>query len=266
MAREPELCVETEGAICTLIINRPEKRNRLTPACLLEMTDVLSKLSKEDKIKTVVIRGSGDQVFSAGYDLSSLPTHPSDETGKQLKETPPLEQALLAIQDFPYPVIAMVNGSIYGGACELVVGCDLRIAATHAKMSMPPAKLGLVYPYTGYRRFFNVLGLSRTLEIFLTGREYDSRRCLNMGMWNYVIESEKLEAFTYSLAKEISENAPLSLRGSKRTLYKIAENVVLTEKEEDKLRSMFIRSLGSEDLEEGKRAFMEKRKPCFKGR
>ena len=181
-------------------------------------------------------------------------------------ETPPLEKALLAIRDFPYPVIAMVNGSVYGGACELVVGCDMRIAATHTKMLLPPAKLGLVYPYTGYRRFINVLGFSRTLEIFLTGREYDSRSCLNMGMWNYVIEREELHAFTYSLAKEMSEHAPLSMKGSKQTLYKIAENAILTEKEEDALRSMFIQSLKSEDLKEGKRAFLEKRKPCFKGR
>jgi enoyl-CoA hydratase/carnithine racemase len=230
------------------------------------MTEVLSELSKQDLIRTVVIRGSGDQVFSAGYDLSALPTHPSGEKEKMLKETPPLEMALRAIRRFPYPVIAMINGSVYGGACELVVGCDMRIAAAHAKMSMPPAKLGLVYPYTGYRRFFNLLGLGPTLEIFLTGQQYDSRRCLDMGMWNYVIEREKLQDFTYSLAKELSENAPLSLKGSKQALYKIAENTLLTEKEEDALRSMFIQSLRSEDLEEGKRAFAEKRKPCFKGR
>ena len=266
MIRKPELLVQREGHICTLVINRPEKGNFLIPEFLLKMADVIEDLSMEGSIRVLVIRGAGDKFFSAGYDISALPAAPSPDMEASLKETPPLEKALLSIRDFPYPVIAMLNGHAFGGGCELAIGCDIRIAAQRTKMGMPPAKLGLVYPYQGYRRFLTVLGFARTLEIFLTGRTYDSQSCLNMGLVNYVVDDADIEAFTYDLAGELVDNAPLSLRGTKSTLYKIAEYPILKRDDEDALRALFIQSLQSEDMEEGKRAFMEKRKPHFKGR
>ena len=266
MGNEGELLVHKDGAICTLVINRPKKNNFLTPDCLLKMTETLEELSREGSIRAIVIRGSGEKAFSAGYDISSLPIKPSSDREEPLKETPPLEKALRAIRDFPYPVIAMLNGYAYGGGCDLAIGCDIRVAAKRIKMGMPPVKLGLVYPYPGYRRFLKVLGFSRTLEIFLTGRQYDSQTCLNMGLVNYVVENAELEAFTYKLAREIAENSPLSLRGTKYALYKISDYPTLDKEQEEEIRSLFIQSLQSEDIEEGKQAFMEKRKPRFKGR
>jgi len=266
MKGESEILVKREGAICTLVINRPEKRNLLTSDCLGNMTNLLDSLSKEGSVRAVVLRGSGQKAFSAGYDVSALPTRPSPDREESLKESSPLEQTLQAIRNFPYPVIAMINGDAYGGGCELAIGCDIRVAVKGAKMGMTPAKLGLVYPYPGYRRFLTVLGFNRTLEIFLTGRKYDTESCLRMGLVNYVVEEEHLESFTYELAREIAENAPLSLQGTKYALYKIAEYPHLEKKEEEELRSLFIKSLQSEDMEEGKRAFIEKRKPRFKGR
>ena len=266
MAVGNELIVRKEGAICTIVINRPEKRNLLTPSCLLKMTEVIEELTKEGNVLVIVIKGAGDQAFCAGYDISALPTKPTSQMEASLKETPPLERALQAIRKFPYPVIAMLNGYAYGGGCELAIGCDIRIAARRTKMGMPPAKIGLVYPYPGYRRFLTVLGFSRTLEIFLTGRTYDSRNCLQVGLVNHVVDDKRLEAFTYDLAKEIAENAPLSLQGTKFTLYKIAENPILKKRDEEEIRSLFIKSLQSEDMSEGQWAFYEKRKPRFKGR
>jgi enoyl-CoA hydratase/carnithine racemase len=133
-------------------------------------------------------------------------------------------------------------------------------------MGMPPAKLGLVYPYQGYRRFLTVLGFARTLEIFLTGRTYDSQSCLKMGLVNYVVDDADFETYTYDLAGELVDNAPLSLQGTKSALYKIAEYPRLKKDNEDALRALFIQSLQSEDMKEGKRAFLEKRNPHFKGR
>lgn len=266
MTGQPELLVQREGRICTLVINRPEKRNFLVPEFLLKMADVIEELSKEGSVRVLVIRGAGDKVFSAGYDISALPTTPSPDMEVSLKETPPLEKALLSIRDFPYPVIAMLNGHAFGGGCELAIACDIRIAAQRTKMGMPPAKLGLVYPYQGYRRFLTVLGFARTLEIFLTGRSYDSQSCLTMGLVNYVVDDADIEEFTYDLAGDLADNAPLSLRGTKSALYKIAEYPILKRDDEDALRALFIQSLQSEDIKEGKRAFMEKRKPHFKGR
>ena len=266
MGVENELIVRKEGPICTIVINHPEKRNLLTPTCLLKMAETIEQLAEDGNVLSIILRGAGDEAFCAGYDISALPTKPTSQMEADLKETSPLERALQAIRKFTYPVIAMLNGYAYGGGCELAIGCDIRIAARRVKMGMTPAKIGLVYPYPGYRRFLTVLGFNRTLEIFLTGRKYDSQSCLQMGLVNHVVDDEVLEAFTYDLAREITENAPLSLQGTKFTLYKIAEYPLLEKGEEEEIRSLFVKSLQSEDMSEGQWAFFEKRKPRFKGR
>jgi len=266
MSKGDELLIKADGSIFTLTINRIEKRNALSPDCLLKMAETLNYLGKEEKVCTVVIRGSGDQAFSSGYDITAIPEQVPPELEETLKKTSPLDLTLGTIQSFPYPVIAMINGYAYGAGCELAIACDMRIAATHTRMGMPPAKLGLVYPYSGYRRFLSVLGFSHALELFLTGRYYDSQRCLEMGLVNYVAPAGQLESFTYELATELTENAPLSLRGTKFILNKLAEYPVLKPEEEETIRSLFTQSLQSEDAEEGKQAFRERRKPRFKGR
>jgi len=266
MTGQPPLLVNRQDTVCTLVINRPGKNNSLVPECLLKLSHTIEFLAEENAVRALIIRGAGDRFFSAGYDISALPVAPSPDAEKSLKETPPLERALLSIRSFPYPVIAMLNGDALGGGCELAIGCDIRIAAKRTRMGMPPAKLGLVYPYQGYRRFLTVLGFARTLEIFLTGRTYDSRSCLKMGLVNHVIDDTDFESFTYALAGELVENAPLSLQGTKSALYKIAEYPILEREDEDALRVLFIQCLRSKDLNEGKRAFLEKRKPHFKGR
>jgi enoyl-CoA hydratase/carnithine racemase len=260
-----ELLIQKSGPICTLVINRPEKKNRLTPEALRKMADIIQALTQEDRVRALIIRGAGNEAFCAGYDITVLPVKPSSQDENTLKQTPPLEEALRAVQSFPYPVVAMLNGYAYGAGCELAVTCDIRIAAAHVKMGMPPAKLGLVYPYMGYRRFMRVLGFSRTLEIFLTARHYDAETCLRMGLVNHVVPEKELEPFTQVLTAEITENAPLSLRGTKSALYTIAEHPILREAEKA-VQELFIQSLKSRDMQEAKQAFQEKRKPRFEGK
>jgi len=263
---EADLIVEKAGNVCTLTINRPDKHNVLTNECLERMTGVLGDLEKDDTVRVVVIRGAGERAFSAGYDIAALPVRPSVGAEGALKEKSPLEGALCAIRDYPYPVIAMVRGLTLGGGCELAVACDLRIASEDVRMGMPPARLGLVYPYDGLRRFMSVLGLSRTLEVFLTARRYEAADCLRLGLVNEVVESGRIEEVTYSLAEEIAGHAPLSLKGTKSALYAIARYPILDPAEEEAIRSLFIGSLHSEDMAEAREAFLEKRKPRFKGR
>ncbi|HKI49959.1 MAG TPA: enoyl-CoA hydratase-related protein [Desulfobacteria bacterium] len=263
---KPQLLTERRKNICILTINRPEKHNFLTSDLLQEMALVLSELGSNPDIRALVIRGAGETSFSAGYDISAIPTLKEKDRETPIYSISPLEKALQAIRNFPYPVIAMVNGHAFGGGCELAVACDIRIGRQDLTMGMPPAKLGIVYPPAGFRRFLMVLGFSKTLEMFLTGRRYDGHHCLRMGLLNELVEPDSLETFTHDLAMEIAENAPLALRGTKRALYKMAEAILLTKDEESELAALFARSLESEDLREGKRAFMEKRKPRFKGR
>jgi len=251
LKRESELLINREGRVCTLLINYLEKRNALSPECLLKMADTLKGFSQDGEIRTVVIRGAGGEAFSSGYDITALPTEDPAELEEAL-DNPPLELAIQSIRTFPYPVIAMINGYAYGAGCELAIACDIRVASKSARMGIPVVKLGIFYPYRGLRRFLTILGFSRTMEIFLTGRNYDSQQCIEMGLVSYVAESDHLESFTYKLAREIAGNAPLSLRGTKLFLNKIAEYPILKPEDEEEFRSLLIQSLKSGDLEEGK--------------
>lgn len=261
-----QLLIRRDDRICTLTINRPEKHNFLTPGLLQEMAHTVSELGCDPDIRALVIRGAGETSFSTGYDVSAIPIKNDQDPEKPIENISPLEEALQAIRNFPFPVIAMVNGHAFGGGCELAVACDIRIGRHGIAMGMPPAKLGIVYPPVGFRRFLTVLGFAKTLEMFLTGRQYDSHNCLRMGLLNELVEPDGLKTATYDMAIEISQNAPLALKGTKQALYKIAESTALSEDEESELAALFARSLMTEDLQEGKRAFMEKRNPCFKGR
>ncbi len=252
--------------VFTITINQPEKRNFLTAQLLREMTSTISALGREPHIRVLVIRGAGSIAFSAGYDISAIPASHGANSATPIRSISPLDETLQAIRNFPYPVIAMVNGHAFGGGCELAVSCDIRIGRRGLAMGMPPAKLGIVYPPAGFRRFLMVLGFAKTLEMFLTGRRYESLDCLRMGLLNELAEPDALESVVYDLAAEIAENAPLALKGTKKALYRLAERQLLNEEEESALALLFDQSLKSEDLKEGKKAFKEKRKPLFKGR
>lgn len=261
-----ELLVQQEGAVVTLVINLCEKHNFLTVSCLERITSVMDELGKDPSVQAVVIRGAGDKAFSSGYDIGAI-----SEVEKTLAEMPegdtlPLEKAISSLERFPFPVIAMVNGVAYGGGCELAMACDIRIGAIRTKMSMPPARLGIVYPWKGYQRFMRIIGFAKTLEVFLTAKIYGSQECLDMGMVNYVVPDQNLEEFTYSLAADICKNAPLSLKGTKLAIRTIADQGLLNQNEKQSLMALFTSSLKSSDAKEGIRSFAEKRLPVFHGR
>jgi len=266
MSEGGRLLEQKQGPVTTLTIHRPEKRNALSPSCLMDMCDKFEALLREDRVSVVVIRGAGREAFSAGYDIGSLPTGDTGARRPDPGEKSPLDLAIESIRHFPYPVIAMVNGYAYGGGCELAVACDIRIAARHARMGVPAAKLGVLYRYRGIRLFHTVLGYDRTLEILLSGRRYDSESCLRMGLVNDVVESDRLEDVTYGLAEEMAENAPLSLRGTKSILNAMARYPVLPQEQIAQFDALRTQAMQSEDMAEGKRAFREKRKPRWKGR
>lgn len=259
------LLTDREGYVCTLTLNRPEKRNSLSPELLIKIHETLEGLSRDDDVRTVVIRGVGERAFSSGYDISAIPTDVSPETQEKLKTQSPLQLALGSVVNFPYPVIAMLNGYAFGAGCELAISCDTRIAADDIRMGMPPAKLGIVYFPDGLRRFIRVIGLSATKELFFTGRYYDAPRIKEMGLVDYMVPRSELKDFTYSLAEEIAGNAPLSLKGTKRILNLLMRSEKMEEQDEKEAEKILARAFNSEDLKEGQRAFLEKRKPVFKG-
>jgi enoyl-CoA hydratase/carnithine racemase len=164
------------------------------------------------------------------------------------------------------PVVAMINGAAFGAGCELAVCCDLRIAADHACMGMPPARLGVVYPWAGLRRFLHVVGLAASKELFFTARTYHGSELKRIGLVNEVVPRGELQAATDRLADEIAAHAPLALKGIKRVLNLLQESTALPPEAAREAQARVAEALASEDLQEGRQAFMEKRPPRFKGR
>jgi enoyl-CoA hydratase/carnithine racemase len=260
------LLIQTENNICTLTLNRPEKKNSLSLELVELLGFTLKELAEDDAIRTVILRGAGDEAFCSGFDIGSLPTQSGTDADQRLKSLDQVESLLQRLVSFPYPVIAMLNGFAFGLGCELSVCCDIRIGAEDIRMGMPPARLGLVYPWAGLLRFIQSIGLQSTKEMFFTGRTYSGRRIKELGLADYLVPGGDLEEFTYAMAKEIAGNAPLALKGIKKVINLLMKTSRLNETQSDEAQAIFRATLSSEDMQEGQSAFLEKRKPRFKGK
>jgi len=257
-----ELLIEEKQEITTLILNRPEKRNLTTPKMLLELDSALTRLKEEGKTRCVVIRGAGEKAFSSGYDITAIG---ENDMMRDYEGDHPLIIAGKSIENFPYPVIAMINGHAFGAGLELAVTCDIRICVNGAMLGMPPAKLGVIYTFSGITKFLNLIGLGYTKELFLVGKAIDAAKAEKIGLINYIKPREGIEEFTYVLAKEIAENAPLSMKTMKLMINKWQQNQKLDPAEEETVKKMIQEVQLSGDYKEGQKAFAEKRKPKFKG-
>ena len=262
------LLIRRKGRVCTLALNSPEKKNALNAELLFDLHQNIERLSEDDDIRTIVIRGAGDEAFCSGYDIGVLTegSGPGDTgTTRGQNSFGPFERVVEDIMNYPYPVIAMLNGYAFGGGCDLAVSCDIRIGADHIRMGMTPARIGMIYTPEGLNRFIRIIGLSKTKEIFFTGRTYDACHAKEMGLIDYLIPGAELESFTYQLAEEIAGNAPLSLKGIKRILNLILRSDRMAAGDRQEAEEIVTRTLKSYDLKEGRAAFLEKRQPEFRG-
>ena len=260
------LLTKIENHICTLTLNRPEKKNSLSLDLVELLRLTLKELAEEEGVRAVILRGAGDEAFCAGFDIGSLPTKSKEDAEQRLKSLDQVELLLQALIGFPCPVIAMLNGFAFGLGCELAMCCDIRIGAEAIRMGIPAARLGLVYPWTGLQRFIQGIGLQSTKEIFFTGRTYTGQRIKELGLVDYLVPGNELEEFTYRLAEEIAGNAPLALKGIKRVINLLTQSCRLDENQSSEAQAIFKASLLSEDMREGQAAFLEKRQPRFKGK
>ena len=250
-------------AVVRLRISNPERRNALDHEILDALAETLPRLDRGIETRCLLITGA-PPVFSAGYDIASIPSETFERDAEALVAHP-FPAALEAIAAYPWPTVAALNGHCIGGGLELAITCDLRICAAGAKLGMPPVKLGLVYGHTGLRKFLDTVGLARTKELFLTGRNFEARRAEEIGLVHEVVEAERLELAAVELAAEIAANAPLSMRGNKSAIDLLNASPILSEQQEAGLVALRESCFSSEDLREGIRAFAEKRKPEWRG-
>jgi enoyl-CoA hydratase/carnithine racemase len=250
---------EPAPGVARLTIANPEKHNALDRPMLEALVAALGRLDA----RCVLLTGEG-RAFCAGYDIGELLREGYDDGAEAAH---PFPAALTAIEAYPYPVLAALNGATIGGGLELAIACDLRIAADTARLGMPPAKLGVVYAHAGLNRFLTTIGAARTRELFLTGRRIDAATAERWGLVNEVAESEALPGAALALAAEVAANAPLSLRGNKAGIRAlVAAGGALDAKTAAALDAERRTAFASDDLREGLQAFGEKRPPVWHGR
>jgi enoyl-CoA hydratase/carnithine racemase len=247
--------------VARLTIDNQAKRNALDHAIL----DGIAATVPEIEARCLLVTAVGP-VFSAGYDIAGLPRDEFAHRAEALVAHP-FHDAIAALEAFPFPAVAALNGHAIGGGLELAISCDLRLAAEQAELGMPPARLGLVYSHTGLRRFLRLVGEARTRQLFLLGRNVDARTALHWGLVHEVVDERDLEDTMLDWARELAANAPLSIRGTKRVLRALAvAGDALDGSVEAELLALREESFASEDLREGVRAFAEKRPARWLGR
>jgi methylmalonyl-CoA decarboxylase len=252
---------EMAGAVGIVTLNHDRKRNALSQALIAELIKALNDLILH-QARVIILRANpGCRVWSAGHDISEFPRPGRDP----LSYYDPLEQAIRAIQRCPAPVIAMIEGSVWGGACELAFVCDMLIGTEHTSFAITPARLGVPYNPTGILHILNLVGINTVREMFFTAQPMKAARAERMGILNHMVPVEKLESFTMEMARTIAANSPISISVIKEQLRLLANALPLGPETFERIQGLRRLVYDSADYLEGQKAFLEKRKPVFKG-
>lgn len=252
---------EVHDAIGTITLNHG-KVNALSSALIDDICAALEAMQPPD-VRVVILRAAkGAKVFSAGHDVRELPTNGRDP----LTYNDPLRKVVRRIETHPAPVIAMIEGSVWGGGCELIMSCDLIVAAKDSVFAITPAKLGVPYNLSGTLNFMKVADMHFIKEMLFTAQPVPAQRMADCGVINRVVSREQLEEVTWELARQIRQTSPLAHRILKEELRVLANAHPLTPEAYERIQALRREVYDSEDYQEGIRAFMEKRAPVFQGK
>jgi enoyl-CoA hydratase/carnithine racemase len=257
------LRVEKKGAVGWVVFDQPAKRNALNDAMWRGIAPAMQKFDADPEVRCVAFRGAGSEAFSAGADISEFEKRRASEASVGQYDSL-LDQVLHSIQDSPKPSVAMIYGYCLGGGLEIALACDLRYCAAAAQFGIPAAKLGLAYNVEGHKRLLETVGHARAREIMFLGRRYKSDEALDMGLVHRVVPDAQLESHVGEVLQTLTENAPLSIANSKTLIEEYVKSAGAPD--HARMQAAIERCARSEDYKEGRRAFMEKRKPRFHGK
>ncbi len=262
MTSTDKMLSRKEGRVGYLIFNNPERHNAVSLEMWEAAAHILDGFAKDNDIRVVVLTGAGGKAFVSGADISKFDSERATKEAVA-RYNGVTEKIYSSIHQFPKPTIAMIRGYCIGGGLGLAVCCDLRICTDNSRFALPAAKLGLGYDYPGLRRFVDAVGPAFTKEIFFTARQFDANEAREMGLVNRVVVDGELEAYVKNYADTIAGNAPLTINAIKFIVSEVVKDE--TQRDVKRCTELVKGCFASQDYIEGRKAFMEKRKPVFTG-
>lgn len=260
---ESRILARREGATGWLIFDNPARRNAVSLSMWQAIPGVLADFAADPQVRVVVLAGAGDRAFVSGADISQFESQRSNPEAVQRYEEI-AEDAQLRLQSFDKPTVAMIRGYCLGAGVNIASVCDLRIAADDARIGIPAARLGLGYRLSSTKNLVDVAGAANAREILLTGRQYSAAEAKEMGLVHHVLPVGELESFTKTICETLAANAPLTMRTAKRIIGELLK--APRELDAAQAKAWVRECFDSADYAEGRRAFMEKRKPLFTGK
>ncbi len=253
--------IKINGFIAEVIINNEEKRNSLSTALLQRFIEALDYVETQN-IRVIIIRATkGSKVWSSGFNIEELPMPGIDP----VPYNHPLEKLIRRMQDVGVPMIAMIEGSVWGGACDLALSCDILIGTEQSSFAITPAKIGVPYNSLGIQRILNRLQPNVAKELFFTAKPVSAQRAFQLGILNHIVDVSQLESFTMEMAEIIAQNSPISIAVVKKQIDTLSRSKPVSVETLFQIDELRQKAYNSDDYLEGKKAFGERRKPKFKG-